>query len=123
LYERSRRGSIINIAATLFLAGYTPCAPSSSAKADLIAKIKDIALECYDENIRAFTLALGYMSTDGAFGSITLPDEEKQAIESSMKRCGSPREVALIAANGASYDYFSSAAGNKAVTDGSRVRL
>jgi NAD(P)-dependent dehydrogenase (short-subunit alcohol dehydrogenase family) len=89
----------------------------------LIAIIKDIALECYDKSIRAFNLALGYMSTDAAFASMTPPDEEKEAIESSMKRCGSPREVALIAANDASYDYFSFAAGNKAVIDGGRVRL
>jgi 3-oxoacyl-[acyl-carrier protein] reductase len=115
-------GVIINIASTPAVAGHTSGAPYSIAKSGVIAITKHIALEYGDKNIRAYTLALGNISTEATFGSMTLTERKKAAMENSMKRWGDPREVAAIAANVASQD-FSFATGNTIVIDGGTVML
>jgi 3-oxoacyl-[acyl-carrier protein] reductase len=115
-------GVIINIASTPAVAGHTAGAPYSIAKSGVIAITKHIALEYGDKNIRAYTLALGNISTEATFASMTLTERKKAAMENSMKRWGDPREVATIAANVASQD-FSFATGNTIVIDGGTVML
>lgn len=115
-------GVIINIASTPAVAGHTAGAPYSIAKSGVIAITKHIALEYGDKNIRAYTLALGNISTEATFSSMTLTERKKAAMENSMKRWGDPREVATIAANVASPD-FSFATGNTIVIDGGTVML
>ncbi len=119
----SRKGGvIINVASTPAIAGHTAGAPYSIAKSGVIAITKHIALEYGDRNIRAYTLALGNISTEATFDSMTLTERKKAAMENSMKRWGHPREVATIAANIASED-FSFATGNTIVIDGGTVIL
>jgi 3-oxoacyl-[acyl-carrier protein] reductase len=115
-------GVIINIASTPAIAGHTACAPYSIAKSGVIAITKHIALEYGEKNIRAYTLALGNISTEATFASMTLTERKKAAMENSMKRGGDPREVATIAASNASED-FASTTGNTIVMDGGRVML
>lgn len=115
-------GVIINIASTPAIAGHTAGAPYSIAKSGVIAMTKHIALEYGDKNIRAYTLALGNISTEATFASMTLTERKKAAMENSMKRWGSPREVATIAASLASED-FAFATGNTIVVDGGTVML
>ena len=115
-------GVIINIASTPAISGYTGGAPYSIAKAGVIAITKDIALEYGDKNIRAYTLALGNISTEATFSSMTITERKKAAMENSMKRWGNPREVATIAASVASED-FAFATGNTIVIDGGTVLL
>jgi 3-oxoacyl-[acyl-carrier protein] reductase len=115
-------GVIINIASTPAIAGHTAGAPYSIAKSGVIAITKHIALEYGDRNIRAYTLALGNISTEATFASMTVTERKKAAMENSMKRWGDPREVATIAANVASED-FSFATGNTIVIDGGTVML
>lgn len=115
-------GVIINIASTPAIAGHTAGAPYSIAKSGVIAITKHIALEYGDKNIRAYTLALGNISTEATFASMTLTERKKAAIENSMKRWGDPREVATIAASVASED-FAFATGNTIVIDGGTVML
>ncbi len=117
---RRAGGVIINISSTPAVAGHTEGAPYSIAKSGVIAITKHIALEYGDKNIRAYTLALGNISTEATFASMTLTERKKAAMENSMKRWGDPREVATIAANVASED-FSFATGNTIVIDGGTV--
>ena len=119
---RRTGGVIINISSTPAVAGHTAGAPYSIAKSGVIAITKHIALEYGDKNIRAYTLALGNISTEATFTSMTLTERKKAAMENSMKRWGDPREVATIAANVASED-FSFATGNTIVIDGGTVML
>jgi 3-oxoacyl-[acyl-carrier protein] reductase len=113
-------GVIINIASTPAIAGHTAGAPYSIAKSGVIAITKHIALEYGDKNIRAYTLALGNISTEATFAYMTLTERKKAAMENSMKRWGDPREVATIAASIASED-FAFATGNTIVIDGGTV--
>jgi NAD(P)-dependent dehydrogenase (short-subunit alcohol dehydrogenase family) len=117
----SRAGGVIsNIASTPAVAGHSAGAPYSIAKSSVIATTKHIALEYGDKNIRAYTLALGNISTEATFSSMTLTERKKAAMENSMKKWGDPREVAIIAANVASKD-SSFATGNTIVIDGGTV--
>lgn len=115
-------GVIINIASTPAIAGHTAGAPYSIAKSGVIAITKHIALEYGDKNIRAYTLALGNISTEATFASMTPTERKKAAMENSMKRWGDPREVATIAASVASED-FAFATGNTIIIDGGTVIL
>ena len=115
-------GVIINIASTPAIAGHTAGAPYSIAKSGVIAITKHIALEYGDKNIRAYTLALGNISTEATFASMTLTERKKAAMENSMKRWGDPREVATVAASVAGED-FAFATGNTIVIDGGTVML
>lgn len=120
--SRGAGGVIINIASTPAIAGHTAGAPYSIAKSGVIAITKHIALEYGDKNIRAYTLALGNISTEATFASMTLTERKKAAMENSMKRWGDPKEVATIAASVASED-FAFATGNTIVIDGGTVML
>lgn len=119
---RGAGGVIINIASTPAIAGHTAGVPYSIAKSGVIAITKHIALEYGDKNIRAYTLALGNISTEATFASMTLTERKKAAMENSMKRWGDPREVATIAVSVASED-FAFATGNTIVIDGGTVML
>lgn len=120
--SRGAGGVIINIASTPAIAGHMAGAPYSIAKSGVIAITKHIALEYGDKNIRAYTLALGNISTEATFASMTITERKKAAMENSMKRWGDPREVATIAASVASED-FAFATGNTIVIDGGTVML
>ena len=115
-------GVIINIASTPAIAGHTAGVPYSIAKSGVIAITKHLALEYGNKNIRAYTLALGNISTEATFASMTLTERKKAAMENSMKRWDDPREVATIAASVASED-FAFATGNTIVIDGGTVIL
>jgi 3-oxoacyl-[acyl-carrier protein] reductase len=114
------RGVIINISSTPAVSGHTEGAPYTVAKAGVIAITRHIALEYGDKNIRAYTLALGNISSEATFSSMTVTERKKAAMENSMKRWGDPREVAKVAASVADDD-FSFATGNTIVIDGGTV--
>jgi 3-oxoacyl-[acyl-carrier protein] reductase len=115
-------GVIINIASTPAVSGHTEGAPYTIAKAGAIAIAKHIAMEYGEKNIRAYTLALGNISSEATFNSMTAAERKKAAMENSMKRWGDPKEVAKVAASVASDD-FSFATGNTIVIDGGTVLL
>jgi 3-oxoacyl-[acyl-carrier protein] reductase len=115
-------GVIINISSTPAVSGHTEGAPYTVAKAGVIAITKHIALEYGDKNIRAYTLALGNISSEATFSSMTVTERRKAAMENSMKRWGEPQEVAKVAASVADDD-FSFATGNTIVIDGGTVLL
>lgn len=115
-------GTIINISSTPAIAGYTEGAPYSIAKAGILALTKHIALEYGKQNIRAYTLALGNITTEAMINSMTEEERKKAAAENAMKRWGSPNEVATVAASIAE-DNFSFATGNTIVIDGGTVLL
>jgi 3-oxoacyl-[acyl-carrier protein] reductase len=115
-------GVIINIASTPAVSGHTKGAPYTIAKAGVIAITKHIALEYGDKNVRAYTLALGNISTKATFNSMTIAERKKAAMENAMKRWGDPHEVARVAASVAGED-FSFATGNTIVIDGGTVLL
>ena len=119
---RRAGGVIINIASTPAVAAHTAGAPYSIAKSAVIAITKHIALEYGDKNIRAYTLALGNISTEATFASMTLTERKSAAMENSMKRWGDRLEVATIAANLASDD-FSFSNGNMIVIHSGTVML
>jgi 3-oxoacyl-[acyl-carrier protein] reductase len=104
------------------VSGHTEGAPYTVAKAGVIAITKHIALEYGDKNIRAYTLALGNISSEATFSTMTVTERKKAAMENSMKRWGDPQEVAMVAASVASDD-FSFATGNTIVIDGGTVLL
>ena len=113
-------GVIINIASSPAIAGHTKGSPYTIAKAANIALTKCIALEYGDNNIRAYTIALGNIATLATYNSMTETDRNKAAKEPSMKRWGKPEEVAKVAASIASAN-FSFATGNTIVIDGGTV--
>lgn len=115
-------GVIINISSTPAVSGHTEGAPYTVAKAGVIAITKHIALEYGDKNMRAYTLALGNISSDATFSSMSVTERKKAAMENSMKRWGDPREVAKVAASVASDD-FTFVTGNTIVIDGGTVLL
>lgn len=115
-------GVIINITSTPAVSGHTEGAPYTIAKAGAIAIAKHIAMEYGDKNIRAYSLALGNISSEATFNSMTVTERKKAAMENSMKRWGDPAEVAKIAASVANDD-FSFATGNTIVIDGGTVLL
>lgn len=119
---KSGGGVIINIASTPAVSGHTEGAPYTVAKAGAIAIAKHIALEYGDKNIRAYTLALGNISSEATYSSMTVTERRKAAMENSMKRWGDPSEVAKVAASVASDD-FTFATGNTIVIDGGTVLL
>ncbi|MGI0049740.1 MAG: SDR family NAD(P)-dependent oxidoreductase [Nitrososphaera sp.] len=119
---KSGGGVIINIASTPAVSGHTEGAPYTIAKAGAIAIAKHIAREYGDKNIRAYALALGNISSEATFNSMTETERKKAAMENSMKRWGDPREVAKVAASVASDD-FAFATGNTIVIDGGTVLL
>jgi 3-oxoacyl-[acyl-carrier protein] reductase len=119
---RAGGGVIINIASTPAVSGHTEGAPYTIAKAGAIAIAKHIAREYGDKNIRAYSLALGNISSEATYSSMTATERRKAAMENSMKRWGDPSEVAKIAASVASDD-FSFATGNTIVIDGGTVLL
>jgi 3-oxoacyl-[acyl-carrier protein] reductase len=115
-------GVIINISSTPAIAGYTEGTPYSIAKAAIIAMTKHIAIEYGDNNIRAYTLALGNISTEATLNSMTATEKKKARLENSMKRWGDPKEIANIATSIAD-ENFSFATGNTIVIDGGGVLL
>lgn len=115
-------GVIISVSSTPVISGYTEGAPYTVAKAGIIAMTKHIALEYGGRNIRAYALALGNIATDATFNSMTASEKKKAAMENAMKRWGTPKEVARVAASIASDD-FSFATGNTIVVDGGTVLL
>jgi 3-oxoacyl-[acyl-carrier protein] reductase len=115
-------GVIISISSTPAISGHTEGAPYSIAKAGIIAMTKHIALEYGNKNIRAYTLALGNISTEATFDSMTPAEKKRAAAENSMRRWGYPKEVASVAASIAD-DSFSFATGNTIVVDGGAVLL
>ncbi|HEY3094171.1 MAG TPA: SDR family oxidoreductase [Nitrososphaera sp.] len=119
---KSGGGVMINISSTPAVSGHTEGAPYTVAKAGVIAITKHIALEYGDKNIRAYTLALGNISSEATFSSMTVTERKKAAMENSMKRWGDPREVARAAASVAGED-FSFATGNTIVIDSGTVLL
>jgi 3-oxoacyl-[acyl-carrier protein] reductase len=119
---KSGGGVIINIASTPAVSGHTEGAPYTVAKAGAIAIAKHIAMEYGDKKIRAYTLALGNISSEATFSAMTVTERRKAAMENSMKRWGDPFEVAKVAASVASDD-FAFATGNTIVIDGGTVLL
>jgi 3-oxoacyl-[acyl-carrier protein] reductase len=115
-------GVIINIPSTPAIAEHVQGAPYTLAKPALIALTKHIAMEHGRNNIRASTLALGNIATEGTFNSMSQENRKKASEETSMKRWGKPEEVAKVAACIASCN-FSFRTGNTIVIDGGRVLL
>ena len=119
---KKKGGVIISISSIPAIAGHTEGAPYTLAKAGIIAMTKHVALEYGRDNVRAYTLALGNIATDATFNSMTEKARIAAAQENAMKRWGTPREVAKVAASVASDD-FSFATGNTIVIDGGAVFL
>ncbi len=113
-------GVIINISSTPAIAGHTEGFPYTIAKAANIALTKSIAREYGNNNIRAYSLALGNIATVATYESMTKEDRLEAAEEPSMKRWGRPKEVAKVAACIAD-DSFSFATGNTIIIDGGTV--
>lgn len=118
--SRGTSGVIINISSTPVFSGHMEGAPYTIAKAAVVATTKHIALEYGNRNIRAYTLALGNISTDATYYSMTKQGRDRAASEAAMKRWGSPEEVAKVAACLAS-ESFSFVTGNTIIIDGGKV--
>jgi 3-oxoacyl-[acyl-carrier protein] reductase len=113
---------IINISSTPALSGHIEGSPYTIAKSGVIGLTKHIAREYGIYNIRAYTLALGNISTDATYYSM---DEKHRSIaeeETSLKRWGKPEEVAKIASHLASDD-FSYSTGNTIIIDGGTIMI
>ena len=113
-------GVIINISSTPAIAAHTEGSPYTIAKAANISLTKSIAREYGGNNIRAYSLALGNISTLATYESMTKEDRQRAAEESPMKRWGKPEEVAKVASCIADSN-FSFATGNTIIIDGGSV--
>jgi 3-oxoacyl-[acyl-carrier protein] reductase len=110
-------GVIINISSTPAISGHDYGSAYSIAKAGLVSVTKHLALEYGSKNIRAYTIALGNISTDATYKSLTKLERKKANNENAMKRWGKPEEVAKVVSALAS-DSFTYATGNTIVVDG-----
>jgi NAD(P)-dependent dehydrogenase (short-subunit alcohol dehydrogenase family) len=82
---REAGGLIIEITSTSTSAGETASAPYSIAKSGVTALTKHVVLERGNKNNRAYSLALGNISTGATFACLTLTERKKGAMENSMK--------------------------------------
>lgn len=121
-YSKQRGGVIITISSTPAISGQPGGFPYSIAKAGNIALTKCLAKEYGQYNIRAYSLALGNISTKATIDSLPENMIIKAAKESPMNRWGDPVEVARIATSVAE-ENFSFANGNTIVIDGGTVIL
>lgn len=121
-YPKLRGGVIITISSTPAISGQPGGFPYSIAKAGNIALTKCIAKEYGQHNIRAYSLALGNISTKATINSLPESMIIKAAKESPMNRWGDPVEVAKVATSIAEED-FSFANGNTIVIDGGTIIL
>lgn len=115
-------GVIISISSTPAISGQPGGFPYSVAKAGNIALTKCLAKEYGQFNIRAYSLALGNISTKATIDSLPESMIIKAAKESPMNRWGEPIEVARVAAAIASEE-FSFANGNTIIIDGGTVMI
>jgi 3-oxoacyl-[acyl-carrier protein] reductase len=120
--KNKRGGVIINISSTPALSGHIEGSPYTIAKSGVIGLTKHIAREYGIYNIRAYTLALGNISTDATYYSM---DDKHKSIaqeETSLKRWGKPEEIAKIVSHLASDD-FSYSTGNTIIIDGGTIMI
>jgi 3-oxoacyl-[acyl-carrier protein] reductase len=115
-------GVIINIASTPSINGHIEGSPYTIAKSGIIGLTKHIAREYGIYNLRAYTLALGNISTDATYYSMDELHRSLAEQETSLKRWGKPEEIAKIASQIAS-DNFSYATGNTIIIDGGTIML
>ena len=111
---------ILNISSTPALCGHNEGSPYTIAKSAVIGLTKHIAREYGCFNIRAYTLALGNISTPSTYDSMSKKYQLIAEKEPSLKRWGKPTEVAQIAASLAD-DSFSYATGNTILIDGGTI--
>ena len=122
VHNNKRGGVIINISSTPALSGHIEGSPYTIAKSGVIGLTKHIAREYGIYNIRAYTLALGNISTDATYYSM---DDKHKSIaqeETSLKRWGKPEEIAKIVSHLASDD-FSYSTGNTIIIDGGTIMI
>jgi 3-oxoacyl-[acyl-carrier protein] reductase len=122
LNNHKNGGVIINMASTPALSGHIEGSPYTIAKSGVIGLTKHIAREYGIYNIRAYTLALGNISTDATYYSMDEKHRSRAEEETSLKRWGSPDEVAKIASHIASDD-FSYSTGNTIIIDGGTIMI
>jgi 3-oxoacyl-[acyl-carrier protein] reductase len=83
--SREAGGLIIEITSASASAGETATAPYSIAKSGVTAITNHVVLERGNKNNRAYSLALGNISTGATFACLTLTERKKGAMENSMK--------------------------------------
>jgi 3-oxoacyl-[acyl-carrier protein] reductase len=121
-HKNKRGGVIINISSTPALSGHIEGSPYTIAKSGVIGLTKHIAREYGIYNIRAYTLALGNISTDATYYSMDNKHRSRAEEETSFKRWGKPEEVAKIASHIATDD-FSYSTGNTIIIDGGTIMI
>lgn len=122
LNKNKRGGVIINISSTPALSGHIEGSPYTIAKSGVIGLTKHIAREYGIYNIRAYTLALGNISTDATYYSMDDKHKSRAQEETSLKRWGKPEEIAKIVSHLASDD-FSYSTGNTIIIDGGTIMI
>ncbi len=92
---KKRKGSIINLASVVGVAGNAGQCNYSASKAGIIGFTKSVAKELASRNIRANAVAPGFIQTDM---TSVLKDEVKENINNQipLKRMGTAREVAEL---------------------------
>ena len=115
-------GIIINIASTPAINDHVEGSPYTIAKSGIIGLTKHIAREYGIYNIRAYTLALGNISTVATYDSMDEIHRSLAKQETALKRWGKPEEIAKITAQIAS-DNFSYATGNTIIVDGGTLMI
>ncbi len=120
--KNKRGGVIINISSTPALSGHIEGSPYTIAKSGVIGLTKHIAREYGIYNIRAYTLALGNISTDATYYSMDDKHKSRAQEETSLKRWGKPEEIAKIVSHLASDD-FSYSTGNTIIIDGGTIMI
>jgi NAD(P)-dependent dehydrogenase (short-subunit alcohol dehydrogenase family) len=83
--SREAGGLITEITSTPAIAGDTASVHYSIPKSGVTAITKHVVLERGNKNNRAYSLALGNISTGATFACLTLIERKKGAMENSMK--------------------------------------
>ena len=119
---KQKSGVIILFSSTPAISGYSKGGSYTISKSAVRSLAKEIASEYAEYNLRAYAIAPGNIRTDSTFNNLSKEEQLSLALESPMKRWGTPEEVGKVCVVLGS-DNLSFVTGQTLVVDGGTIML